>query len=94
MYIFVPTLQEQEKSQSYTGFMDAINILSFLVGLENMNLNVTANDLAEQKDYIVNDFHRVVKKLDKHLDEQDARLFRLEKYFYEDYNGGRKESSK
>ncbi len=101
MYILIPTGQNQIENQSYTGFMDAINILSFFVGLANMDLNVTANDLAEQKNYIVNDFHSVMKKLDKHLEaqdkhleEQDARLFLLEKYLYENYDGVRKESSK
>lgn len=107
MYIFMP--QEQSGNESfYNGFMDAINILSFMIGLENLELNVTAKDLAEQKDYIVNDLHDVIGKIDKHLVEQDnhlsaqdrhlleqdMRLDRLEKLMYDEDYMARKESQK
>lgn len=105
MYIFVPQT-EPNQNNMYNGFMDAINILSFLIGLENLDLNVTANDLAEQKDYIVNDLHRVIGKVeahlenqdnhltlqDKHLNEQDMRLDRLERLMYDKDSMARKES--
>lgn len=107
MYIYFPK-NESNQNNMYNGFMDAINILSFLIGLENLDLNVTANDLAEQKDYIVNDLHKVIGKVeahlanqdnhltlqDKHLSEQDIRLDRLERMMYDKYDMARKESER
>ncbi len=69
------------------GFMDAINLLSFVVGLQNMELNLTAQDLSEQSDRILNEIHRHLATQDEHLDlqdkhliEQDKRLDHLERY--------------
>ena len=70
----------------YNGFMDAINILSFMIGLENLDLNVTPQDLSEESNRILeeirNHFAREEEHLtsqDQHLIEQDRRLDRLEK---------------
>lgn len=107
MYIFVPQTEPNPNNMN-NNFMDAINVLSFLIGILNLDLNVTANDLAEQKDYIVNDLHRVIGKVeahlanqdnhltlqDKHLNEQDMRLDRLERMMYDRYDVARKESER
>ncbi len=90
MYIFVPAEQKQGENQSYNGFMDAVNIASLIIGLENMELNISASDLEKERDAILKDFHTYIDKLDKHLERQDqilayqnSRLMRLEKYLYE-----------
>ena len=68
------------------GFMDAINILSFAIGLENLDLNVTAQDLSSESNRILEQLHahfvaedEHLTLQDKHLIEQDRRLDRLEK---------------
>lgn len=70
----------------YNGFMDAINVLSFMIGLENLDLNVTAQDLSSESNRILDelrthfateDEHLTIQ--DQHLIEQDRRLERLEK---------------
>lgn len=70
----------------YNGFMDAINVLSFMIGMENFELNVTSQDLSAESNRILEelrthfateDEHLTLQ--DQHLIEQDRRLDRLEK---------------
>lgn len=70
----------------FNGFMDAINVLSFMIGLENLDLNVSADDLSKESNRILDELHaRFVAEdehltlQDRHLIEQDRRLDRLEK---------------
>lgn len=68
------------------GFMDAINILSFMIGLKNLDLNVTAQDLSKESNRILEQLHahfvaedEHLTLQDKHLIEQNRRLDKLEK---------------
>lgn len=78
MYIFTNP-DEQNKREAngygYNAFMDVINIASFLIGLQNLDLNITANDLDKQTNSILEDLHEYFEKQDKHLLEQDKHLF-------------------
>lgn len=90
MNIFFPQEPRQNENQCYNGFMDIINILSFVIGLQNLELNITANDIDNQTQTILDDLHAYLDKLDTHLANQDQiltyqnnRLMRLEEYFFE-----------
>lgn len=90
MYIFVPQEQENKKNPIYDNFLDALNVASFLIGLQNLELNITANDIDNQTQTILDDLHKYLDKQDKHLSEQDRhlldqdiRLDRLEKLIYD-----------
>lgn len=92
---------QSQNNQCNGWFMDFINIASFIVGLMNMDLNITSNDLAESKEAIITDLHEVVEKLDMHLSRQDKylieqarRLDHLEDVIYGKMSIGGKESSK
>lgn len=95
MYIYIPSNQSNQMQENqgqcnlYAGFMDAINIASFMIGLQNLDLNITANDIDKQTETILNDLHSYLDKQEKHLLmqdnhllEQDKRLDRLEKMIY------------
>lgn len=89
MYIFLPSEQPKENNPYYSNFMDAINIASFIIGLQNLDLNITANDIDNQTQVILDDLHKYLDKQDRHLTaqdrhllEQDMRLDRLEKLMY------------
>lgn len=71
-------------------FINWINILSFLVGIQNIELNVTANDLDRYSKMILEEIHGHLTTQDnhllvqdRHLKEQDRRLDRLETLVYE-----------
>lgn len=55
-----------------SSFMDAINIASFVLGIQNMGLNITTEDLERNSKGVLNEVHR-------HLAEQDKRLSKIEK---------------
>lgn len=70
-------------------FINAINIVSFLIGLQNLELNVTAADLEKYSKMILEEIHghlteqdKHLSAQDKHLKEQDLRLDKLERMFY------------
>lgn len=73
-----------------SSFMDAINIVSFLIGLQNLQLNVTSADLDKQTNQILSEVHGHLKEQDDHLEsqdshlaQQDTRIDRLEKLVLE-----------
>lgn len=106
MYFYIPQNQVPEKNPMYAGFLDAINIASFLIGLQNLELNITAQDMDDQTQTILDDLHGYLDKQDKHLSEQDKhlasqdehllmqdmRLDKLERLLYDKDNIERKES--
>lgn len=69
--------------------LDAITIISFLVGLENLELNITQNDLENQTQEID---RRVDKKIQSALDDIHVHLKDQEQklnYILEAMNNGR-----
>lgn len=51
--------------------LDMLSILSFYIGLKNLDENITQNDLQELVNKAIEDIHT-------HLKEQDKRLERIE----------------
>ena len=72
-------------------FLDLISIMSFVIGLENLEMNITQNDIANQTaeiDERVNDhLQSVLNEIHKHLEEQDNRLSAIEETLKEIKNG-------
>lgn len=90
-----------QNEQFYNSLMDIINIASFLIGLQNLELNVTGNDLDKQTNAILDDLHNYFEEQDKHLAiqdehlvEQDIRLDRLERLLSDGFPYDRKESKR
>lgn len=70
-------------SQWYNGFMDALNVLSFMIGLENLSLNVTAQDLNEESNRILEQLQTHFSREDEHLTLQDQHLIAQDKHLLE-----------
>lgn len=72
-------------------FLDIISIMSFVIGLENLEMNITQNDIANQTaeiDERVNDhLQSVLNEIHAHLEDQDTRLSVIEKTLKEIKNG-------
>lgn len=72
-------------------YLDLLNILSFYIGLLNLDMNTTQNDMAEQTadiDKRVNEhLHDVLNEIHSHLEEQDIRLSAIENTLKEIKNG-------
>ena len=55
-------------------FLDIISILSFLIALENLDLNVTQEDAQNLQVEINNKTDLMLKEIHEHLEEQDKLL--------------------
>lgn len=73
--------QQQNNNGFYNDFFSFgfIDIISLIIGLENMKLNITGKDLDSQTKTILEDIHGHLSKQDEHLDLQDKHLFEQDK---------------
>lgn len=55
-------------------FLDMISIISFCVGLQNLDLNIAQEDLDNQTQELDARLRRVVDDIHKHLQEQDEKI--------------------
>ena len=55
-------------------FLDTLAIVSFCVGLQNLELNITEQDINEQTQELDRSLRKVVDDIHKHLSFQDAKL--------------------
>ena len=55
-------------------FLDMISIISFCVGLQNLDLNIEQQDLDNQTQELDKRLRTVVDDIHRHLQEQDAKL--------------------
>lgn len=55
-------------------FLDMISIISFCVGLQNLELNIAQEDLDNQTQELDSRLHSVVDDIHKHLQEQDRKI--------------------
>lgn len=59
--------------------LDVLNIISFYIGLKNLNLNFTQDTAGKMLDIAVNDIHT-------HLNEQDKKLALIMQELGVEYN--------
>lgn len=58
-------------------FLDAIAIISFCVGLQNLDLNIAQEDLDNQTQELDARLHAVVDDIHRHLQAQDAKIDKI-----------------
>lgn len=64
-------------------FINLINVADFLLNLQNLGLNVSADDLEQHS-------NRILEEIHQHLNSQDERLARIEAMFQEERGSGGK----
>lgn len=55
-------------------FLDAISIASFLIGLENLDMNITQEDMQGSEMRLYKAISDQVEDIHKHLEDQDKKL--------------------
>ncbi len=74
----MPMFNEQQNNNN--GFsnnlfaFNIIDIISLLIGLQNIELNISAKDLDLQTQTILDDLHIYLEKQEQHLELQDKYL--------------------
>ena len=67
-------------------FLDALAIVSFLVGLQNLEMNITQEDMQNTESKLSNTLREQVKEIHEHLELQDAKINHILEILKE--NGG------
>lgn len=55
-------------------FLDLINLVSFVIGLENLELNVSQDDLQKESERLDKSMRENVEEIHRHLEVQDRKL--------------------
>lgn len=58
-------------------FIDAVNLVSFLIGIQNLNENLTQNDKAEIMDKLDRQTRDILIEVQKSLEEQNDMLRKI-----------------
>lgn len=58
-------------------FLDIISIISFCVGLQNLDLNIAQEDLDNQTQELDARLHRAVEDIHQHLKVQDLKIDKI-----------------
>ena len=58
-------------------FLDWISLLSFAIGLQNLDLNITADDMQKATERLDSALREQVRDIHTHLERQDAILREL-----------------
>lgn len=55
-------------------FIDLLSVMSFVIGVMNLELNVTADDIDQQTQTLLNEIHAHLEEQDNKIDEILRRL--------------------
>lgn len=66
-------LDINEGNEQFT-VLDILNIISFYIGIKNLDLNLSQNTAGKMLDIAVDDIHAHLKKQDKKIDEIAKKL--------------------
>ena len=55
-------------------FLDALNVLSFLIGLENLNANLDQNDKQDLQHDLTQTAEKLLQEIHAHLERQDKKI--------------------
>ena len=62
------------KDSEQIDFLDYISILSFLIGVKNLDLNITQNDLQSHTETLDKALRKQVEEIHAHLEQQDKLI--------------------
>lgn len=55
-------------------WLDFLNVLSFLIGVENLESNLTQNDKADLQKSLSENAERLLNEIHAHLEKQDRKI--------------------
>lgn len=55
-------------------FIDIISVISFLIGIENLELNATQDDMARVQQELADKADKILIEIHQHLEEQDRKI--------------------
>ena len=58
-------------------FLDILNVLSFLIGLENLEANLDQNDKADLQHDLTMTAEKLLSEIHAHLESQDVKIDKI-----------------
>ena len=58
-------------------FLDILAVMSFCIGLQNLELNISQDDLQKETERLDTSLRRNVEEIHKHLEIQDEKLDKI-----------------
>ena len=58
-------------------FLDALNVASFLIGIQNLEMNLDQNDKADLQNDLSKTAERLLSEIHAHLEAQDEKIDRI-----------------
>ena len=55
-------------------FLDVLSLASFLIGLQNLDINISQSDMQEMQQHFNDLLEKIVTELHEHLEVQDEKL--------------------
>ena len=75
------------KDSDNLDLLDLVSLLSFYIGLVNLDYNITQSDLDSQTQELDRKLKEVVDDIHKHLKEQDIKLNKIMEVLYDKDKG-------
>ena len=60
-------------------FFDILNVLSLIIGIENLNANLTQNDKQDLQHDLSENVDRLLTEIHGHLEQQDTKIDKINK---------------
>ena len=58
-------------------FFDLLNVLSLIIGIENLNANLTQNDKQDMQHDLSENVDRLLTEIHGHLEQQDTKIDKI-----------------
>lgn len=65
-------------------FLDILGIMSFLIGVQNLDYNITQEDMDNTTRKLDNALKKEVDEIHRHLQEQDEKINKILEVLYEE----------
>lgn len=58
-------------------FIDAISVVSFLIALQNLELNISQDDLQTEAEHLDKAMREQIRQIHEHLEAQDIKIDKI-----------------
>ena len=72
-------------------FLDILGIMSFFIGVQNLDLNVTQEDAQKLEHELTRKTDRIINEIHAHLERQDEKLDRIMQRLEDIENGHKRD---
>ena len=79
-------LNFNNNNNSQFSFLDILNIMSFYVGMLNLEQNLTQNDKQELETQLNDKINMLLNEIHTHLEKQDSKIDSILAYLEEQHN--------